>query len=304
MNQLVKRIVTALSTAAIVTMAFVYMPLSWLYPVLLVLSCLCQAEFYIMAKKRYPVAPYAGTLMGIAWLSFIFMFPMFSLGKNAPAWSMMFFSGVFFIFSVYVLLSKRMTQPITTIGTTFLGFLYIPFLLSFFLRIVQLDYDGKLGMPDTRHGLMVLLFVIAVVKLQDMGGFAFGKAFGKHKMCPTISPKKSWEGLAGGVLGSVLMASLFCWIAQKYNWGDDCTFWRNFTYVRAAVAGVLLAFAGTLGDLVESRFKRECDIKDSATFMPAGLGGFLDMFDSILFAPALFYPYLYWCLVTEPLKLG
>ena len=66
----------------------------------------------------------------------------------------------------------------------------------------------------------------------------------------------------------------------------------GFIWYKALAFGVAAALIGTLGDLVESRFKREVDVKDSATFMPAGLGGFLDMFDSLIFAPALFFPFL------------
>jgi phosphatidate cytidylyltransferase len=98
-------------------------------------------------------------------------------------------------------------------------------------------------------------------------------------MCPTISPGKSWEGLAGSVFGSMLISSAFMPLT-------------SFGFGKSLALGVVAALVGTFGDLVESRFKRECQVKDSATFMPAGLGGFLDMFDSLIFAPAVLYPFL------------
>ena len=104
-------------------------------------------------------------------------------------------------------------------------------------------------------------------------------AFGKHKMCPTISPGKSWEGLAGSMFASCVISCAFIKIT-------------GFSIPKSLAFGVAAALVGTLGDLVESRIKRECEVKDSATFMPAGMGGFLDMFDSILFAPAIFYYFL------------
>ena len=113
-------------------------------------------------------------------------------------------------------------------------------------------------------------------------------------MCPSISPKKSWEGLVGSIIGASLVAVLFCHLAVKNGWADNCAFWRFATYPRAVAAGFAIAVFGTLGDLVESRMKRECGVKDSGTFMPAGMGGFLDMFDSILFMPALAYPFICW----------
>ena len=119
-------------------------------------------------------------------------------------------------------------------------------------------------------------------------------AFGKHKMCPSISPKKSWEGLFGSMLFSAATACVFLAIARHHGWGLVVNAWNLLTYPLVAAAGALVALLATVGDLVESRFKRACGVKDSATFMPAGMGGFLDMFDSILFIPALLYfPLLY-----------
>jgi phosphatidate cytidylyltransferase len=158
----------------------------------------------------------------------------------------------------------RSDNPISAIGTTLLGVLYIPFMLTWLIKI------------PLEHGMTMLFYTVAVIKISDMGGFAFGMAFGKHKMCPSISPGKSWEGLGGSIFGSILISCLFIP-------------WTRFSWCEAVGFGVLAALVGTFGDLVESRFKRECGVKDSATFMPAGLGGFLDMFDSLVFAPALFY---------------
>ena len=130
-----------------------------------------------------------------------------------------------------------------------------------------------------------MLYLIAIVKFSDMGGFAFGLSSaklmkgGNHKLCPTISPNKSWEGLFGSVLASCVMS---------------CA-WMSFTHFgigKALAFGVAAALVGTFGDLVESKFKRWVGVKDSATFMPAGLGGFLDMFDSLLFAPAALLPFI------------
>ena len=136
-----------------------------------------------------------------------------------------------------------------------------------------------------RHGNMMLLFVIAVVKVGDMGGFALGVSTaklmrgGNHKLCPSISPNKSWEGLFGSVLAACILSLLFMPTTQ-FGW------WKALAFGAAA------ALVGTFGDLVESKFKRWVGVKDSATFMPAGLGGFLDMFDSLLLAPAVLLPFI------------
>lgn len=129
------------------------------------------------------------------------------------------------------------------------------------------------------RGNLMMLYLIAIIKFSDMGGFALGMAFGKHKLCPSISPKKSWEGLFGSVLASSILSCLFIPIT-------------HYGVPKSIALGIAAALIGTFGDLVESKFKRWAGVKDSATFMPAGLGGFLDMFDSLLFAPALLVPFL------------
>ena len=117
-------------------------------------------------------------------------------------------------------------------------------------------------------------------------------AFGKHKMCPTISPKKSWEGLVGSMIFSAATAVVMLALARHFEWGKDIKFWNALTYPVAMGGGAVLALVATACDLIESRFKREFDVKDSSCFLPAGMGGLLDMFDSVLFIPALAYPFL------------
>ena len=138
---------------------------------------------------------------------------------------------------------------------------------------------STLALIAKEGGNMALLYVLAVVKLSDMGGFALGVAFGRHKMCPSISPNKSWEGMCGSILGSTLMSCLFVYVIGT----------PSFAFWKTVFIGVVAAFTGTAGDLVESRFKRWVGVKDSGAFMPAGLGGLLDMFDSLLFAPAVIW---------------
>lgn len=127
---------------------------------------------------------------------------------------------------------------------------------------------------ESGFGGRMLLFTIAIVKISDMGGFAFGIAFGRHKLCPSISPNKSWEGLAGSVFASVLIASCFMPMT-------------GFSFARSAGAGVAAAILGTAGDLLESKFKRWAGVKDSSVLpFTNGMGGILDMIDSLLLAPA------------------
>ena len=220
MNPVLKRIITALTTAALVVLAIVYLPTKALPPIFSVVMALAVIEFALLLKKKVPLASVRG-IVGLL-----------------------------------------------------LGFAVIAGGLS------ALPASAVL----TKSNLW-MLYLIAIVKFSDMGGFAFGMSSaklmkgGNHKLCPTISPNKSWEGLFGSVFASSVMS---------------CA-WMSFTHFgvgKALAFGAVAALVGTFGDLVESKFKRWVGAKDSATFMPAGLGGFLDMFDSLLFAPAALLPFI------------
>ena len=135
-------------------------------------------------------------------------------------------------------------------------------------------------------GNLMLLYVIAVVKFSDVGGFALGTLSaklmkgGNHKLCPSISPNKSYEGFFGSLLFSCAISLLFAGIT-------------NFSPLKSVLIGIAAAFLGTAGDLVESKFKRWAGVKDSSAMkITNGMGGFLDMFDSLLIAPGVMLLFL------------
>lgn len=294
MNKVAKRTVVGVSAGAFVVALFLYCPLKALPPILMILSTLVQLEFYQLVRAYRPVA-WFGLLMGAVWLAAVAAFP--SATWSSPPVSMLpgglAWSG--FLLAMLVLFRSKYDRPVASWAVTLAGFVYVPFLLSYFLRVVQIGVasgGGLFAMPDSRAGLYTLLYLVASAKFSDTGGFAFGMAFGKHKMCPSISPNKSWEGLAGSMVFAAVTGCVMLWISRQFGWAGVVPFWGRMDYPGMVLAGFVLALLATAGDLVESRFKRECGVKDSATFMPAGMGGFLDMFDSILFLPALAYPLL------------
>ena len=298
MNPVLKRTLCGLGVGALVIALFLYLPLKVVPVVLLAFSTLVQLEFYQMARKYEPVT-WLGLLAGAVWLIVTAAAP----GPVGFAGSMVALAcglvPLTFLLACLAMFSSRCKNPIGSVASTLFGFLYVPFLMSFFLRLVQLapDPGTYFAMPDVRTGIYTLFAVIALAKLSDTGGFAFGVSFGKHKMCPSISPNKSWEGLAGScVFASAALAGFYA-CARHFGWGDHFVLWNYLSWPLIVPMGIVFALLATAGDLIESRFKRECNIKDSATFMPAGMGGFLDMVDSILFMPALIYPfelYIYW----------
>ncbi|MCZ6799371.1 MAG: phosphatidate cytidylyltransferase [Nitrospirae bacterium] len=147
------------------------------------------------------------------------------------------------------------------------GVLYVGLLLGHYALLRNLE-----------HGVALVFFVIIVTWLSDTGGFFVGKTLGKHPLAPTLSPKKTVEGLLGGVLFSVIGATI-----------SQFTFVPFFSVGQCIMLGVGLALLGALGDLAESAIKRSVSVKDSGTIIP-GHGGVLDRVDSLLFTgPAMYY---------------
>ncbi len=162
------------------------------------------------------------------------------------------------------------------------------------LSVLAISYSGllmsfvvSLRLLGGHHvGMIALVSMVVVVKLSDTGAYFTGRLFGRHKMAPILSPGKTIQGAIGGVLTACLAGWLiFYMVLPRYLAGEPSmgTWWGWLLY------GMILAAAGMAGDLAESLLKRDADQKDSSTWLP-GLGGVLDILDSIVFAaPAAFF---------------
>ena len=137
--------------------------------------------------------------------------------------------------------------------------------------------EKLLGFGGTTLGLAWFLLSLVTTWLTDTFAYLSGRAFGKHRMAPVISPKKTWEGFAGGIGGAILTAVIANWC-----------FGVGMRVPVAALVGVLIALAATVGDLAESLLKRQTGVKDSGTLIP-GHGGVLDRIDGLLFAFIVVY---------------
>ena len=137
-------------------------------------------------------------------------------------------------------------------------------------------------------GLVLPIWVIAVAKFGDVGGLLTGMWIGKHRMAPAYSPKKTWAGLAGGIVLSILVSIGFVFWLGKYMP-------ENLTLFHAAWMALLITISGVLADLMESACKREAKVKDSGSFIP-GIGGFLDLSDSMILAFPVAY-FLTWLII-------
>ncbi|HEV7242426.1 MAG TPA: phosphatidate cytidylyltransferase [Thermoanaerobaculia bacterium] len=186
------------------------------------------------------------------------------------------FAALLLIPASYVFTKKPVEESLPSSAVAVLATTYVGLLCG---SLIRLRHD----FPE--DGWKLVFFLLLVVWLGDSGAYYVGRKFGKHKLSPVISPKKTVEGVFGGVAVSITTAIVI-----------HFTFFPKFPLLHAIIAGAILSFAGVVGDLAESMWKRSAAVKDSGTLLP-GHGGFFDRFDSILFtAPIL---YCYWTLMVH-----
>ena len=182
----------------------------------------------------------------------------------------------------YVFRKSSVEEALPSSAIAVLATMYVGMLGGSMIRL-RSDFGPVIG-PN------LIFFLLLVVWLGDAGAYYVGKRFGKHKLSPRISPKKTVEGFVGGVITSAITAIVI-----------HLTFFPQIRLAHAIVVGVVLSISGVIGDLAESMWKRSAAVKDSGTLLP-GHGGFLDRFDSILFtAPIL---YVYWALSQHAFTLN
>jgi phosphatidate cytidylyltransferase len=234
---------------------------------LLLVTCvvgLGLVEFYrLLSTKGFPCWGWLGvTCGGLLPLAFY----VGGMAHHGAVAAMILLSLI-----VGLLARQELVLSVQSVAFTLLGVFYVGWLFSYVL-LLRLLIDG----------VSYVFFVFAVVWLGDATALMVGTLTGRHKLAPTISPRKTIEGAVGGLLGSVCGAILGgLWLVG------------HFTLTQCLVVGCLLAVLGQLGDLSESLLKRSTGVKDSGVLIP-GHGGILDKVDGILFgAPALYYYVLY-----------
>ncbi|TFE69579.1 phosphatidate cytidylyltransferase [Methylacidiphilum caldifontis] len=187
----------------------------------------------------------------------------------------LYFAFIASLFSLVIWNWDILENPVSSIALTLLGFFYVAFLFSFLERISFCK-----GLPFNADA--ALFYVIAVTKLSDTGAFLIGKNFGRRFLLPHISPKKTWEGLGGGILFSFLAG-----IMLPFGFSS---FFKGFPYADSILLSVVIGIVGAIGDLAKSTVKRDAHVKDSGHVIP-GIGGILDLVDSLLLSAPLFYFY-------------
>jgi phosphatidate cytidylyltransferase len=259
MSPLLSRVVVALVLLPLV-IGLVYLGDWWLWGLALVGGLLALHELYVMTRDLRPLV--LGGYLGFALM-------LLGLQLGGVEWM---FGGLLatfvFAFVVYGLGGIRQSAT-SSFAVTLLGVAWVGAGLGCLLLIRDI--------PE--FGFWAVMAVLFTVFAADTGAFFVGRAFGRHRMAPAISPKKSWEGFVGGLVAAILVAFLVL-----YRDRDEF-----LTIPQSLVLGLVVALAAVLGDLFESAVKRDLEVKDSGRVL-GGHGGVLDRLDSLLWAgPAAFF---------------
>ncbi|MDQ3191083.1 MAG: phosphatidate cytidylyltransferase [Bacteroidota bacterium] len=268
---MLKRSITGIIFVVVLLFAIIYHP-ALFFILFLLITFVGLNEFYSIAQKAgFNIQKTAGISAGMIVFILITGFELFdfievkflSLGLLVPF--------IIFIAELY----RKSPSPLANIALSLMGIFYVavPFaLLSFFIISVEESIGGN-------YNPSILLGYFFLIWTNDTGAYLAGKSMGKRKLFERLSPKKTWEGAAGGLilaLGVAYLLSLFYEELSIVNW---------------LIIAAIVVITGNLGDLTESMFKRHVEIKDSGNILP-GHGGILDRFDAVLISAPFVWIYL------------
>ena len=278
------RLTSTLTLWALVTGALWFNNSYLFYVLVSVLGVLGYWEFLQMSGQRgkaFSALRNWSLLVAVGYLLACFYhFERFGRSGFGPVESVAIFlsvAGAFAVMLPFKIDGRRTIEQVTHAG---FGFVYVMIFFTFLAHLIYLPKDAAAGNPT---GGFYLLFVLVVTKFTDMGAYLTGTLIGKHKMIPHISPGKTWQGFFGAIVWAVLGGFIVFWIFPGQL--------TILTPLHVAILGVVLALAAVIGDLAESVLKRSLDVKDSGNVLP-GIGGALDLIDSLLFTAPIFYFYL------------
>ncbi len=272
-----KRVITALwAIPLVVAVVWFDKPLPWFTIFITIWGILAILEFYrlVASTKVVPL-----TSFGLIWTVLLILNrepvllstlePHFNLNLLTP----LLLTSAVMLSLIWLLLRAPGKRSFVGWAWTMAGILFVGWLLSYLIALR--------GLEDGRNWVFMALFTTFA---SDSAAFFIGRALGRHHLAPNISPGKTWEGAIGGVIGAIII-SLFFILPTPLR--------LNLAWWQAIVLGLLVSIFGQLGDLAESLFKRNMEVKDSGKLFP-GHGGILDRMDSIVFAGVVVYYYVVW----------
>lgn len=280
-----------LTFSAFLVASFIFLgafqPLRWVFTSAVAgIAAIALFEYYVLVKQKgFSPAFTLGVVTAVLYIFAIF----FKTQGPHPHWQALWQRMPEIIlalgfFGCFVRYAWTGRDPIVNIATSFLGIVYLAVPFGLMVRIMYFFMFDGVSDPHFQ-GSWWIIYLIAVTKISDMGGYIVGKTAGRRKLAFSISPNKTFEGALGGLVCSVAMSLLICYLGKRFG-----QVFMGFTYASSIWLGVLLGIFGQLGDLAESLLKRDADVKDSNTL--PGVGGILDMTDSMLFTSPVVYIFL------------
>jgi phosphatidate cytidylyltransferase len=266
------RLITAAVALPVLIASILYPPLRYLFVAIAVAAIVVALyEFWFLAKR---VGAKPDIVVGYAATAAILV----AFFYNVPEWLMVIVPGlVVAALAAEMLRGAPFDKMILSVGSTVLGVLYVA-LLGGHMIALRTGFAESVAPDSYSVSTHLLSFFFLVLMGSDTGAYYTGRLLGRHKLAPTVSPGKTWEGAVGGMLASLLMAAL------AHYW-----FFPELPLRAALVLAAVMNVLGVVGDLTESALKRGANAKDAASILP-GHGGFLDRLDSLLFnAPLIYY---------------
>ncbi len=270
MSELLKRAITALIMIPLVSLWIFFgsqFNINW--PVALLMAVVV----FICCLEYWQLMAHAGIV--IERYSFLISAVLIALGYglfDAKYGELILWFTIVFPIAFYLFDPDALRRIIAAVG----GLVYIPYLFHF----AYLVYQTNSGQSNWRYALMLLV----MVWVYDISAYLIGITFGKHRLAPSLSPKKSWEGVIGGTLCTIVTA-----IAMSL-WYEEAGAFASMPHW--AILAILVSAFTQLGDLFESRLKRFAQVKDAGGLLP-GHGGLLDRVDGLMFAAPVFYFYVH-----------
>lgn len=270
-----KRIISGLLFLILFLLGLFNRHFDWALPIILIGAAFSGIHEFMHFGQSKPPRP------------FVALAQLGALALLADAWRWQLEHALLIIGLVIVIaLALGLVQETRNLaeiaGLSVIGMFYVAFPLA----LIFLIWRMPLNSPDEyirANAPHYLIFLVAVTWASDIGAYTIGRAFGKHKLAPTISPGKTVEGFLGGIGMTLLIAA-----GMKLLW-DNID--RILSWPEVLILGLIFSFIGPIGDLAESRLKRNVGIKDSGrTF--TGHGGMLDIIDSLLFTTIFYYGFL------------
>jgi phosphatidate cytidylyltransferase len=275
-------------------------PLAWLYPLLLTAAALGSQDLvYLYAARKWHPSNALLTAGNMLLVTAAVTPALFLPANHAIAVPWAWTAVVFGLLILLTFLREMRKyeapgESVLNLALTIFGWSYVGWLLAVLVEL-------RVGQNTPAHGILAIGTLILFVKLGDTGAYTIGRLFGRHKVTPVLSPGKTWEGVAGAVVWTMLggWAVATWWVPQLSSTGaNSASASSDFLgasllssiplTARWIIYGGIMAIVGMLGDLAESLLKRDLGRKDSSDWLP-GFGGTLDLLDSILFAGPVAY---------------